>query len=206
MSKYTEDSGYMEDLKLIDQTLKGDNESFRKLVKKYEKMVWCICSKYLGERGYKNYHNIKLTAQNTFIRIYKYLKTFKEESKFSTWFYTIAIRVCKDRIEELGKEEKEQAYSINEPILTEDAEINRQIPDYDPEVEEAWINKEKSRKLNEVLKSLKEEHREVIELVRQGHSYKEIAKKIDKPIGTVKSRINRAIRKAQEILKERGVL
>jgi RNA polymerase sigma-70 factor (ECF subfamily) len=80
------------DLLLINETLKGNNASFRTLVEKYQNYVFTVAFKVL-----KNREEAEEAAQDAFLKAYKALAGFEQRSKFATWLYQIAWRTAIDR-------------------------------------------------------------------------------------------------------------
>jgi len=72
------------DIELIQRTLKGDQQAYALLVKTHQRYVFT-----LAQRFTKNREDAEEVAQDSFIKAYKALSSFKQESKFSTWLYTI---------------------------------------------------------------------------------------------------------------------
>ncbi len=71
----------------IDRVLAGDTNAFAYLIDKYKNMAYTISIKIV-----KNHEDAEEIAQDSFLKAYKKLDTFKGESKFSTWLYTIVYR------------------------------------------------------------------------------------------------------------------
>lgn len=179
---------------LLEKAKNGDVEAFEQLIEGCQKKVFNIALRMIG-----NYDDANELAQEVFIRIYKSIKTFKEESLFSTWVYKVTTNICLD---ELRKRKKMKVTYLDEEIKTEDSEIKRQVEDERP-TPDVQVEKNEVRKVvHNAIKGLSEEQRVMIVLRDiQGFSYEEIAKFLKCPEGTVKSRINRARSSLREILK-----
>ncbi len=78
---------------LINQIVEGDTNSFTILVDRYKDLVFTLALRML-----KNREEAEEVAQDSFIKTYKSLKTFKGDSKFSTWIYRVTYNSCLDRI------------------------------------------------------------------------------------------------------------
>lgn len=74
------------DQRHIQRVLDGDKDAFRYLVRNYQEMGYSIAISIV-----KNEIDAKDVVQNAFIRVFKSLRTFREDSKFSTWFYRIVV-------------------------------------------------------------------------------------------------------------------
>jgi len=77
----------------INKTLKGDVNSFAFLVNKYQNFVYTLVFRML-----KNKHDAEEITQDVFIKAFKVLDTFRKDSKFSSWLYSIAYRKALDLI------------------------------------------------------------------------------------------------------------
>lgn len=179
---------------LLEKAKNGDVLAFERLITEYQKKVFNIAFRMVG-----NYDDASELTQEVFIRVFKSLKNFKEQSLFSTWIYKITTNVCLD---EIRKRKKRKVVYLDEEIKLEENEVKRQIEDDKPTPEMIAEKNEISKAVNDAIESLSEEHRTVIVLRDlQGFSYEEIAKITSCPEGTVKSRINRARQALKEILK-----
>src|SRR4030042_1472905 len=81
-----------EDILLINQFINGNIPAFDKLVLKYKNIVFNLCFKILY-----NYEDAEDCSQEVFIKVYNAIKTFKFNSSFKTWLYTIALNTLPDK-------------------------------------------------------------------------------------------------------------
>jgi RNA polymerase sigma-70 factor (ECF subfamily) len=170
---------------LLERAKAGDVAAFEELIGAYQKKVFNLALRIIG-----NYDDASDLAQEAFVRIFKAISAFKEQSSFSTWVYRITTNVCLD---EIRRRKNKKVVSIDEDIHVDDGEMKRQIVSSDPGPDEAAERSEVRRIVNDAINRLPEDQRVVITLRDlQGMSYEEIAKILDLPGGTVKSRINRA--------------
>lgn len=88
------------DQQYIAEIIAGNTQRFSVLVDRYKDLVFSLALKML-----KNREEAEEVAQDTFIKVYHSLHTFKGESKFSTWIYKVAYRACLDRMKKNKKEE-----------------------------------------------------------------------------------------------------
>lgn len=180
---------------LLEKAKSGDINAFEKLVEAYQKKIYNICLRMIG-----NADDAYDLAQEVLIRIYKSINGFKEQSSLSTWVYRITTNVCLD---EIRKRKLKRTVSLDQDIRLDDSEIKREIESDDPPPDELAEKKEIKKTVASAINLLNEEHRMVIVLRDiQGFSYEEIAKITNCPEGTVKSRINRA-RQALKIILEK---
>ena len=96
------------DQQLIEQTLRGDTSSFGKLVERYQDFVFTIAFRIMKVR-----EEAEEVAQDSFIKAYESLNSFRGESKFSSWLYSIAYRKGLDA---LRKNKKYKASEIIDDI------------------------------------------------------------------------------------------
>jgi RNA polymerase sigma-70 factor (ECF subfamily) len=103
------------DLILIKKTLDGDTNAFGSLVKQYQDYIFNVAIKML-----RNREEAEEVAQDTFIKAFEVLASFKGEAKFSTWLFKIAYRKSLDRIK---KNKRSFTLELVEN-LTEDASMD----------------------------------------------------------------------------------
>ena len=92
---------YSDDNHHIQLVLSGNTDAFSVLVDRYKNMVFTLCLKMVS-----NKEEAEDLAQDSFIKVYKSLKSFKGESRFSTWLYKITYHTCLDRIKKLKIEQR----------------------------------------------------------------------------------------------------
>lgn len=170
---------------LIEQSQKGDFESFEELIRDYQKLAFNIAYRMLG-----NMEDAADAAQDAMIKIYKSIGNFKGDSSFSTWLYKIVTNTCLDQ---LRKRKRDKAFSVDRPIETEDGDIRKEISDSYNIPEDVVERKENIKDLAAAINALPEQHKTAIILRDiQGFSYEQIAEMLNCSQGTVKSRISRA--------------
>jgi len=183
----------IDEKQLIRQCKNGDIQAFEKLIEGYQKKVYNIAYRMLG-----NSEDAFDVSQEVFIKVFKAIVNFKEESSFSTWIYRIAKNVCLD---ELRKKKKAQVVSIHSTIQADDSEFSIQLEDFQKGPEELLEIKELKNEVNKAINCLTDEHKLVIQLRDiSGFSYEEIAEILQCSLGTVKSRISRARNSLKNIL------
>jgi RNA polymerase sigma-70 factor (ECF subfamily) len=135
-------------------------------------------------------------SQETFVQTYKSIGKFKGKSKFSTWLQKITINVS---INHLKKEIRHQHKTLDDetPDIKNNPNIKLEINNPVKNVE----TKELNQQIKAAIDSLPPGERAVFTLrIHHGLSYKEIAKTLDCPKGTVMSRLNSARRKLRDKL------
>ncbi len=178
------------DEELITRFQNGDVYAFDLLVRRYKDPLLNFIYRFLGDLV-----ESEDIVQETFYRVYKNKHYYKEVAKFSTWIYTIAGNLAKT---ELRRRKRRKVFSIHKETA---AEKELELPDLksDPEKEVNTIITENI--IQKAITSLPQKFRQVIVLRDiQGFSYEEISSIIKVPLGTVKSRVNRARLKLQKDL------
>lgn len=187
-----------EDHELVSLCKQGDIAAFEVLVKKYQKRVFNIAFRMIG-----NYDDACEVAQDTFVSAYKSIKQFKGMSKFSTWLHTIAVNLSKNRRRQLGTKHYHEQFSLDDPLVTEEGRINIETASADPAPLERLEQKETQQKIQDCINRLDDEFREVLVLRDiQGFSYEEISSMLTIAEGTVKSRLFRAREEVKALLKK----
>jgi RNA polymerase sigma-70 factor (ECF subfamily) len=167
------------DRQLVDAVLAGDQEAFRVLVERESRDVLALCRRILG-----NPHEAEDVAQEAFLRAYRSLPTYRGDGPFGAWLWRIAMRLAVARV--------------------------RQRPNHlqaDPQRVEGWLlaavegdplgsvlDDERRHELARAISTLPPEQRQVIAMrFFADLSLDEIASGTGTPLGTVKSRLHRAI-------------
>ena len=173
-----------EDSRLIAGAIAGNQVAYRALMKKYHDPICNLLYRMIREKD-----DVEDLAQEAFIKAFQSLASFNEEYAFSTWLFKIATNNCIDYI----RKRKLQTFSIDKPIESKDGEFSFEIPDSTYEPDRELIAGQRSKLLEQAIKSLPPKYRTVI-LMRHSEEkdYAEIAKELRLPIGTVKAHIFRA--------------
>ena len=167
---------------LIKKVLKGDKSSFSLIVKNFQDQIYRTVLAQVGEPTMA-----KDISQDTFIRAYKYLNTFKAESSFKTWLTRIALNNVKTYFssatyKRLQKSESFKTQEHERPVSTEAESGGDQFS-------ENLLNA-----MRQEISNLKDKYKDVLVMKTfQGLSYKEIAIELNIPVGTVSSRMNSAL-------------
>jgi len=184
------------DLQLIDATLQGSPRAFDDLVRRYQDRLVHSLEHALGSR-----EDALDVAQQTFVLAWRKLSSFRGESGFYSWLYRIArnVAVSGARRQHIrtGSIDQLQDAGGFEPVDSH----QQTVPEY------ALEQAEQVQLVQEALQKISEEFRRPLVLKEiDGFSYEEIARILDIPLGTVRSRIFRGrqelIERLQRILKE----
>lgn len=181
--------------KIIEKVLGGDANAFEELVLKYEKTVYNLALRMVGDRD-----DAFDMTQEAFIKAYGSLSSFRGDSKFSVWIYRITTNVCLDF---LRSKSRKQQVSLTVSDDDEDAQLD--IPDPSSDPEQQLMQKMSMQSVEEGLKTLPDKQRQIL-VMRElgGMSYAEIGKALSLEEGTVKSRIFRARKRLCTFLLDSG--
>ncbi|MEA4960515.1 RNA polymerase sigma factor [Lutispora sp.] len=170
---------------LVDKSKKGNLDAFEELISAYEKKAYNIAYRMMG-----NEEDAKDMAQEAFIKIYKSIQNFREESSFSTWLYRIVTNVCLD---ELRKRKNNRQVPLELNIETDKGSAIVELSAEKETPEDIYERVEKRQLIQNAISSLGDDYKTVIILRDiQGFGYEEIASMLNCSLGTIKSRINRA--------------
>ena len=173
------------DQQLVERAQRGEKRAFELLVIKYQRKLERLLSRIVRDPS-----EIEDVAQETFVKAYRALPNFRGDSAFYTWLYRIGINTAKNYLIAMGRRAPTSTeYDSEEAEGFEDASGLRDINT----PENLLMSKQIGRTVNEAIDALPEELRTAITLREiDGLSYEEIAKIMECPIGTVRSRIFRA--------------
>lgn len=179
---------------LVEQCRRGDSGAFEQLVARYEKKVFNLAYRLTGNRN-----DADDIAQEAFLKVYTSLREFRGEASFSTWLYRVVSNACLD---ELRKRSRRRAVSLDNPISPDDPSP-RQTPSDRPEPGDSLERAEVRAAVQRGIASLSPDHKIVLVLRDiQGMPYETISEALRMPVGTVKSRLNRARSSLKQKLSE----
>ncbi|MBH1961994.1 MAG: RNA polymerase sigma factor RpoE [Rhodocyclales bacterium] len=170
---------------LVERVQAGDKQAFGLLVTKYQRKLARLVSRMVRDSA-----EVEDIVQDSFIRAYRALPSFRNESAFYTWLYRIGVNTAKNWLVTHGRRAQlTSATDDDESEIYTEPELlrNYETP------ERLLITKQIGQTVNSVVESLPEDLRTALTLREiEGLSYEEIADVMDCPIGTVRSRIFRA--------------
>jgi RNA polymerase sigma-70 factor (ECF subfamily) len=168
---------------LVERVLKGERHCFDLLVRKYQSRVIAAVARFVRDRT-----ECEDIAQEVFMRAYRALASFRGDSSFYTWLFKIAVNAARNFLAANGRR----------PVLADlDTQVADQLDDPTRLRDRSTPEKELMREqlensMLEALSELPAEMRTALTLREvDGLSYEDIAKTLDCPIGTVRSRIFR---------------
>jgi len=174
---------------LIRLALNRDTDAFNELVIRWEKMVYALAYRVLGNK--EDAHDV---CQEAFIRAYGGLKNFKGQSKFSSWLYRITLNLCHDWLR------RERRMKFVQPSDELTLKEQQQVNSSSETIEDRVIRRDLDRVVSKAIATLPENQRVVIVLKEyHGLTFREIADVLECPLSTVKTRLYQGLR----ILKQR---
>ena len=173
------------DQQLVERVQRGDKQAFGLLVAKYQRKLARLLSRLIRDPA-----EVEDIAQETFIKAYRALPSFRGDSAFYTWLYRIGINTAKNYLVAKGRRAPTSTdFDADEAETFEDADQLRDINT----PERVLQSKQIGQTVNAAMEALPDELRNAIVLREiEGLSYEEIAVEMNCPIGTVRSRIFRA--------------
>lgn len=175
---------------LIEYRANGDRELYAQLVYRYERELFNYLRRYLG-----NSEMAEDVFQTAFLAVHMKAHTFQEGRRFRPWLYSIATHAA---IDARRRNKKHTKFSLDSPIEGDGFDmlaLASLLESEDPSPEGVALSKERVRLIQEALQNLPEPMTAVVQLVYfQGMKYREAAEVLEIPVGTVKSRLNNAIK------------
>jgi RNA polymerase sigma-70 factor (ECF subfamily) len=171
-------SDSISDAECVRRVQRGETETFEILVRRHEKTIFNLVYRMLGD-----YDDAAETAQEVFLSAYRAIGQFRGDANFSTWLYRIALNHATTRRKSTSSRQRRLV-----PI--DDTEL---VNDVEPGPAESFEKKEVRERVQLALNELEPEDAMVI-LLRdlQDIAYEDVARLLDIPVGTVKSRLHRA--------------
>ncbi|SBS25878.1 ECF RNA polymerase sigma-E factor [Marinomonas spartinae] len=172
------------DQALVEKVQQGDKRAFDLLVAKYQYKVIGLIGRYVQDKN-----EVLDIAQESFVKAYRAIDSFRGESAFYTWLYRIAVNTSKNYL--VNRSRRPPSYDME--LDNDDVESHHDAL-LDTDTPEALLNRDRLESvIRETLKTLPEELRSALTLREfDGLSYEDIALIMECPVGTVRSRIFRA--------------
>ena len=180
---------------MIRRFLKGDDQAFTDLVRHWETKVYNIAWRYLGNR-----EDAQDVVQETFLSVFKSAKSLRDPDSFSTWLYRITLNHCRSRWRRRSPE-----VSLDDPL--QGSENGEEELTLSMTMGSSQRDSVETRDLiRKALMGLSEEHRAAIILKEYvGLNLEEVARVMDCPLSTAKSRLYHGLRGVQRNLVRIGI-
>lgn len=172
------------DNELMKRVAKGDDEAFKLLFERHNRLAWSVIYRQLG-----NVAASEDLVQEAFLRVYRAAPKYEHSAKFSTWLYTVVTNLClnykrdraRDRLRLVGSEEDEQGNALE------------QLAAVEPDEHEQDDRQKRTQAVKDAIAGLPENQRMALILSRyEEKSYEEVAEILGVTVAAVKSLTSRA--------------
>ncbi|MCH2662746.1 sigma-70 family RNA polymerase sigma factor [bacterium] len=186
--------GDLTDMDILSEVSAGKVDAYGKIVGRYHGRLYNFIYRFVGDR-----ETAEDIVQETFLRAFRKRDEYRAIANFSTWLFTIAGNLAKS---ELRRRKRWRMISAERD---EETDTGMELPDESARPDKVAESSIADVQIQNAINSLPNNYRQVI-LLRdvEGMSYQEISEIVDCPVGTVKSRVNRARLKLQQKLKSEG--
>jgi RNA polymerase sigma-70 factor, ECF subfamily len=162
---------------LVSKYLAGDEHAFSVLVERHQTRVFNVALRVLGDP-----EDARDATQDAFVSMLRKLSQFRGEAAFTTWLHRVTVNCCYDILRKRRRQ----------PMLRLAGDEDDPVPETGPPVLDHADATVDSIDISHALKLIPEEYRVTLVLADiQDLPYEEIARVLDVPVGTVKSRVHR---------------
>ena len=182
---------HLNDSELVACFKSGNNDAFEEIVMRYQAQLYTYALSIT-----KNTEISNDILQDVLVKVFKKLHKYNEENKLKNWLFTLTRNVTMDFYRKNSTKLLPLESNNDEELSILDA-----ISSNDPQPLDIVISNDNTRKVNEALGKLNADERELINL-KDSFTFQEIAQMQNKPIGTLLSKFNRALKKLKIILSE----
>jgi len=184
---------------LIARSQRGDVHAFDTLVRAHYSLAYNVAYRLLSDADAASD-----ATQAAFVRAFRSIHSFRHSAAFSTWLYRIVTNVSLDLIRQRDRAAQSLTLLGDEG---DDGQQEREIPDESGDPLAAAERAEVQQVVQAALRRMNPDHRAVVVLYDlQGFSYEEVSQILNLPLGTVKSRLNRARHALKEEIATSGEL
>lgn len=176
----------LEDFDLIDKAVQeNDQQAYATLMKRYKKAVYFMILKMIRDAD-----DAEDLTMEAFAKAFKNLERFKKDYTFSTWLFRIATNNAIDFI----RKKKLKTMSLNNTLSDDSGNaVTIDIEDDDNNPQDVYIRTQRIEMVRIFVDKLPAKYRKLVQLRYFDElSYEEIAKELDKPLGTVKAQLHRS--------------
>jgi RNA polymerase sigma-70 factor (ECF subfamily) len=174
-----------DDAILVRRCLRGDDEAICGLVQRFQAEVFGLCVRLLNHR-----HDAEDVTQEVFLRIFRSLRGWDPQRPLKPWIMSIAVNRCRTWLAQRGRRPELVDYlqdTLPGPAADDSAELLQEI--------------------QAALAELRLEYRTAFVLFHEhGQPYEDIARVMDRPVGTIKTWLHRARLEVLERLRRRGMV
>lgn len=188
----------MNEEEIVKQLKSGNYSNYDKIVNSYKNRVFGMAYKFTGD-----YDESQDLAQEVFLKIYRQIKNFREESKLSTWIYRISVNTCLD-----WKKKKEKMKSINFSNMVNEENRDQiiDIKDESLSPDRIILQDEDQKQVHKLIYELSDKYKTVLIMYHFNEmSYQDISKALDIPERTVETRLYRARRMLKDKISKENI-
>lgn len=180
---------------LIAAIAEGDSSALEALYDRYSSVVYRMALRML-----KNRELAEEVVQEVFWRVWRRSASFDvERGRVAQWLFGIAHNLCIDELRRMRARPTQIYEDVDHPVIQQLADEHIDVP------EAAWAF-EQQRVIRDALEHLPEAQRQAVELAYFGGlSHQEIANKLNRPLGTIKTRVRLGLQKLGALLTARGL-
>jgi len=177
----------------MERLVQGHDAALNDLMERHGERLFHYLIRHL-----QNEEDAAEVAQEAFVRVYQHRVRFDARQKFSTWLYTIATNLARDRLKWRARHPQ---VSLNQPVGEGDHEIGDALPDAKPQPDDSLAASELARKVQAAVAALPEDLRTALILSEyELLANAEIAASLDCSVKAVESRLYRARQRLRESL------
>ena len=185
------------DEELLAGSTKGHKGDFKLLLERYEGELFNFLYHTTGDR-----QTAEDLFQDTFLQVFSNVERFREGAKFRPWVYTIAANLARD---EMRRRRRRRSMSLDGEVRPgEETRLGELVDSHSADPAREVASQETTALANEMINALPANLREVVVLYFYNDmKYQEISEALGLPMGTVKSRLYRAIREMADAMKRK---
>ncbi|MCA9364435.1 MAG: sigma-70 family RNA polymerase sigma factor [Candidatus Moranbacteria bacterium] len=188
----------LDDNEVIVLTRQKNQECYQEIVKRYQKRLSAYLYHLVG-----NKEEVEDVLQEVFVKVYKNIKKFDVNQKFSSWIYRIAHN---EAVNFLKKKTRRRLVSWEDIISYKDQMALQEEQGQESSMD-VWMRKERRQEVKDAIAKLPKKYRAVLALRYECvHSYQEMAEILGKPTNTVGTLLRRAKKRLVTVLNEQDVL
>ncbi len=179
----------VDDSVLVKAAQQGEPEAFGVLVDRYHRQIYGLTARMCGQAAAED------LTQEVFLKALGALQRFQfhSQASFRTWLYRIGVNTAINELRQRKRSRQIMGPSLDEPLLTDDGPVQRQLGDISEEPYRLTAQHELQHAVSEVLEMLTEKQRTALVMIDlQGLTYEDAAEALNCPLGTLKSRLVRA--------------
>lgn len=186
----------LEDFKLIDMAVDGDEKAYATLLTRYKRPVYHMILKMI-----RNVDDAEDLTIESFAKAFKSLHRFKKDFTFSTWLFRIATNNTIDFI----RKKRLKTLSISNTYTDDDGQsVSMDVEDGRPNPQEVAIKAQKEELIQIFVNMLPAKYQKLVRLRYFSElSYEEIAQELEAPLGTVKAQLHRARELMYDLIKNK---